>query len=97
MILFHYFRRCHGEQNNIVFELGESLDSFSSNSARNDRMLLIESSGTWVHQPIADHLMDVVLSILDSNDLDDFGGSLGTFITERYKYQLEHALYIRFY
>lgn len=69
---------------NIVYSLGKQFNSFSSNTARNDRLLLIQSNGEHLNQSVADELMQIALQILDSNDLANFDGSLGEFITTRW-------------
>lgn len=82
---------CHGEKDNVVYELGNRHDLFSSATTKYDDFLCIKSSGKVVDSSISKKLTEMAISIVEcfTEELKAYQGSLGTFIVEKYEKLLE--------
>lgn len=78
---------CHGEKDNVVFELATALqnDLLESNTAKYDRFELTRSDGTMVDKAISDKLVTLAVSTVElfKEEIANFDGSLGNFITKK--------------
>ena len=78
---------CHGEKDNVVYELATSLqnDLLESNTAKYDRFELIRSNGQVVDQAISDKLVALAVSTVElyKDEIAQYDGSLGNFITKK--------------
>lgn len=78
---------CHGEKDNVVYELATSCQSdlLESNTAKYDRFELTRSDGTVVDQAISDKLIALAVSTVElyKDEIAHFDGSLGSFITKK--------------
>lgn len=79
---------CHGEKDNVVFELATShqSDLLESNTAKYDRFELVRSDGQVVDKAISDKLVVLAVSAVElfKEEIANFDGSLGNFITKKY-------------
>ncbi|EAT38750.1 AAEL009396-PA [Aedes aegypti] len=78
---------CHGEVNNVCYELGSKLNVFGSNKFKYEDFELVMSNGEKVPQEKSQKLMSAIWSILAShrNELSRYRGSLGSFILEKFR------------
>ncbi|XP_055531184.1 peroxisomal N(1)-acetyl-spermine/spermidine oxidase-like [Wyeomyia smithii] len=74
---------CHGEKQNVVFELASPLGLLES-SIIGGNNLLIQSNGEIVNQALSDRLMQMAGEIAESEELETYGGTFGDFVTERF-------------
>ncbi|XP_058832606.1 spermine oxidase-like [Topomyia yanbarensis] len=74
---------CHGEKNNVVFEMAGPLGLLES-SVVAERNILLKSNGEVVQQEYTDRLMALADKIVESEELYAYGGTLGDFFTERF-------------
>lgn len=78
---------CHGEKDNVVFELATRLQSdlLESNTAKYDRFELVRSDGSVVDKAISDRLVALAVSTVElfKDEIKQFDGSLGNFITKK--------------
>lgn len=78
---------CHGEKDNVVYELATSCQSdlLESNTAKYDRFQLIRSDGKVVDQATSDKLVALAVSTVElyKEEIANFDGSLGSFITKK--------------
>lgn len=77
--------RCHGETDNVVFELARNKGLLESNGARYTNFQLIRSDGSIVHRHLSDKLSTLANQIVDENERDKslFQGSLGNYFAEK--------------
>lgn len=86
LIITFSITRCHGEKDNVVFQMARSHDLLQSNTLRYDDFAMYRSDGSVVPDQSAADLMQLAIGILESDD-DEFhrhGGSLGDFFVSRY-------------
>ncbi|XP_053686694.1 spermine oxidase-like [Sabethes cyaneus] len=74
---------CHGEKQNVVFELANPLGLLES-SVINSNYVLVQSNGDIVDQTLSARLFKLADEIAESEDLDTYGGTFGDFFTERF-------------
>lgn len=86
---------CHGEKDNVVFQLGSRHDLLSSASTKYDDFLCIKSSGEVVDESVSKRLTELAISTVEcyKDELEVYQGSLGTFIVEKYGKLLETSEY----
>ncbi|XP_055535646.1 spermine oxidase-like isoform X2 [Wyeomyia smithii] len=86
---------CHGEVNNVVYNLGSKFNVFDANSARYENFVLTKSDGTQIPLEQSDKLMGLMWSILEThkNELSQYRGSLGSFVMEKFRASLETPEY----
>lgn len=80
---------CHGEENNIVYELVKDLDLLSSSTNSYDDYTFYDSSGNLADKSVTDKLV----ALCDSIARDDSKGSLeyesfGEYFVARYVYKI---------
>lgn len=73
---------CHGEQDNVVFELAKDKNLFESDMDRFSRMPAIQSDGNVISQNLNWQMLQAYMSILANNDLPSQSGSIGDYFTE---------------
>lgn len=81
-------RRYHDQANNRAYDLGKDGECLSSGTN------LIVSNGQRVEEFIVDKLMHRALSILNSSDIAEWDGSLGSFIEVKLVFSLQIAKYM---
>lgn len=76
---------CHGEKDNVVFELSNKFKVFESATTKYDKFLFIRSNGEWIKSEIGDKLMAIGISLVEDykEELKTYQGSLGSFIIEK--------------
>ncbi|XP_058457696.1 spermine oxidase-like [Malaya genurostris] len=74
---------CHGEKNNVVYEMAGPLALLES-SVVAEKNVLLKSDGEVVQQEQTDRLMILAERIVESEDLYNSGGTLGDFFVERF-------------
>ncbi|XP_058830882.1 spermine oxidase-like isoform X2 [Topomyia yanbarensis] len=86
---------CHGEANNVCYELGSKFNVFDSNSAKYENFILTKSDASQVPIEQSERLMGLMWSILEShkNELSHYRGSLGSFVVEKFRSELETPEY----
>lgn len=79
------FISCHGEKDNVVFELAKSKNVLSSNAFRYEPYRLYRSDGVPVPQNIANQLSDLTRRLLDESEFasDSCATSLGNYMLKR--------------
>lgn len=79
--------RCHGEENNVVYEMAKNKNVLSSNKPRYELFDFVRSNGEKVPQPLANKLVGLAEEILDRNDKRDekfsYNGSFGNYFSEK--------------
>lgn len=83
MLYVLFYLRCHGENDNVVFELANKYDLLGNFEM--DTFQLIKSDGTVLPTEISDKLVKLFFSISDvyEEEMKLYKGSLGDFITEK--------------
>ncbi|XP_063705063.1 spermine oxidase-like [Culicoides brevitarsis] len=86
---------CHGEKDNVVFQLANPHGFFSSATTKYDNFACIKSNGDVVDEKISSRLCEMAIGILEGNkdELKTYLGSLGSFIVEKYGKLLETEQY----
>ncbi|KAL9704262.1 hypothetical protein quinque_007780 [Culex quinquefasciatus] len=86
---------CHGEANNVCYQLGSKLNVFDSNTARYENFELTKSNGERVPMEQSEKLMEAMWTILGThkNELSHYRGSLGSFVLEKFRSFLETPEY----
>lgn len=76
---------CHGEKDNVVFELANKLNVFSSASTKYNEFELRQSDGTIVNREKGNLLAELAMSLVEcyKGELKDYQGSLGHFIVNK--------------
>ena len=78
--------RCHGEKDNVVFEMANKLNLLEGNTFTTDSLTIMKSNGKEFPTDIARKLFDLISGIInDSNDeMSKYSKSLGDFVQEKY-------------
>ncbi|GAB0098941.1 Amine oxidase [Sergentomyia squamirostris] len=86
---------CHGEKDNVVFEMASKRNLLESAQNKYDMTRLIQSDGREINQNIADLLMSLAVSIVEiyKEEIAQHDGSLGSFITNKYRELLKDEEY----
>ncbi len=74
---------CHGEKDNVVFELAQGKNLFESDMVRFSEMPAIKSDGIVIPQNLNWQMLHSYLSIVSNEELSSQNGSVGDFFTER--------------
>lgn len=78
---------CHGEKDNVVFELTTSVQSdlLETNTAKYDRFQLVRSDGKVIDKSISDRLVTLAVCTVElyKEEIAAYEGSLGSFITKK--------------
>ncbi|XP_058122911.1 spermine oxidase-like [Anopheles ziemanni] len=81
---------CHGEQGNVVYQLAKVYPGLLKSSIIADEdAVLIRSSGVRVPEEVAERLQTMAEEIIESEERDNFSGSLGEFFTQQYWQRLQ--------
>lgn len=82
---------CHGEKDNVVFQLANPHKLFDSATTKYDNFLCIKSNGDKVDTEIGDRLTELAMSTVEcyKDELEKYQGSLGSFIVEKYEELLQ--------
>lgn len=82
---------CHGEKDNVVHQLGNPLDLFSSTTTKYDEFACVKSNGQPVDEKISKKLCELAISVVEcyKDELKTYRGSLGSFIVEKFGKLLE--------
>lgn len=66
--------------------MSKNLNLFASTKTKYDRCLFIESNGHIIPEKTCDKLMTLIISIVElyKDEMKNYKGSLGNFITEKY-------------
>lgn len=77
--------RCHGEVDNVVYEMAKNKNLLSSNGPRYETFQLIRSNGTIVDTHLSDKLALLANSIVEENENEkkSFKGSFGNYFSEK--------------
>ncbi|XP_055604607.1 peroxisomal N(1)-acetyl-spermine/spermidine oxidase-like [Uranotaenia lowii] len=73
---------CHGEKNNVIFEMANPLGILETSIVNSD-IRLVTSDGI-VDQDITDRLMALHEKILESEDRNKYVGTFGDYVTNKY-------------
>ncbi|XP_055630502.1 spermine oxidase-like isoform X2 [Toxorhynchites rutilus septentrionalis] len=86
---------CHGEVNNVCYEMGSKFDVFDSNSAKFKTFVLTRSDGEQIPSEQSEKLTMLVGTIMDShkNELKHYRGSLGAFLMDKFRAALKDPEY----
>uniref|UniRef100_A0A1L8E4N5 Putative amine oxidase n=1 Tax=Nyssomyia neivai TaxID=330878 RepID=A0A1L8E4N5_9DIPT len=86
---------CHGEKNNVVFEMAAPKDLLSVTGYQYNKTPLIQSSGRLVDDTTADLLMSLAISIVElyKDEIAKHDGSLGSYIVSKFKECLQQDDY----
>lgn len=78
---------CHGEKDNVVFELTTSVQSdlLESNTAKYDRFELVRSDGKVIDKSVSDRLVALAVCTVElyKEEIAAYEGSLGNFVTKK--------------
>lgn len=81
------FVRCHGEKDNVVYELAKDRNLLSASSPDYTSYNFVQSNGEEIPKTIADKLSELYLKLMFENEYDlekrEHKGSLGNFFTEK--------------
>lgn len=83
--LFNFMCRCHGEEDNIVYDLAKDKNLLSSCPLRWDKYRFVSSDGRPLPEKISEKLSDLCMNISESDKVDEmksYNGSLGNFIAK---------------
>lgn len=92
--------RCHGEQDNVVFELAKNENLLSSNTNRYRMFQLIRSDGFIVPEQLSNKLNSLAVEIIETGEDEKllYNGSLGNYFTEKwvtwYKRCLKRSVFL---
>lgn len=77
--------RCHGEEDNVVYELAKNKNLLEANSMRYDLFTLMRSDGSTVPTEVSEKLMLLAITIVEEykDEMKLYTGSLGNFIMEK--------------
>ncbi|XP_055705858.1 spermine oxidase isoform X2 [Phlebotomus papatasi] len=77
---------CHGEKNNVVYEMASPKNLLEAARYQYDRTLLIQSNGRVIDDNTADLLMALAISTVElyKDEIAKQDGSLGTFIVKKF-------------
>ncbi|XP_059608522.1 spermine oxidase-like [Phlebotomus argentipes] len=86
---------CHGEKNNVVFEMASRKNLLEVAEYQYDRTHLIQSNGRKIDDDTADLLMALAVSTVElyKEEIAKHDGSLGSFIVNKYKECLKDDAY----
>uniref|UniRef100_A0A182NJL0 Amine oxidase domain-containing protein n=1 Tax=Anopheles dirus TaxID=7168 RepID=A0A182NJL0_9DIPT len=84
---------CHGEKNNVVYELASVYPNLLVPSIVGNDAALVQSSGALVPGEVVERLMTLAEELVESEDRADHQGSLGEFFTERFWEALRSTAY----
>lgn len=83
----NYLFRCHGEKNNVVYELAKDKNLLSSSSPDYTSFNFIRSNGERIPNNIGNELSELYSNIIygDKYDVEkrEYKGSLGNFFAEK--------------
>lgn len=84
--LIFFFLRCHGEKDNVVYELSKELNVLNSDKIKYNKFEYRQSNGNIIDQCLSNKLFQLAESIRDyEKDLNhDKYKSLGKFMNEKY-------------
>uniref|UniRef100_A0AAG5D0M3 Amine oxidase domain-containing protein n=1 Tax=Anopheles atroparvus TaxID=41427 RepID=A0AAG5D0M3_ANOAO len=80
---------CHGEKNNIVYEMASVYPELLKSSVVMKDAVLMRSNGMLVPDELAVRLMTLAESVVESQERSAFAGSLGEFFTQKYWQKLQ--------
>lgn len=76
---------CHGEKNNIVFDMVKNLNMLQHSTCNYKEFLFVDSDGNFIDSNLSDQLLGLLFEISENTDeLKVFNGSLGEYITNTY-------------
>ncbi|XP_052859703.1 spermine oxidase-like [Anopheles cruzii] len=75
---------CHGEQGNVVHELASGFPGLLKSSVAAEKIVLVRSNGQRVDPDVFERLMAMSEALVESEERDEFEGSLGEFFTAKY-------------
>lgn len=80
--------RCHGQEDNVVYELAKKYGLLETNTLRYDTFTLMKSDGSTVSEDLTQKLMSLAISIMEiyKDEMKEYKGSLGNFIMAKYVY-----------
>lgn len=83
--MFLQLNRCHGEENNVVYELAKDTGLLSSNMPRYLRFNFFRSNGEEIPKKTADRLSEIAFQIIEGfeDEKNQYNGSLGNFFAEK--------------
>lgn len=83
---FFYLIRCHGQKDNVVYELAKDHDLFAANpdELKVDLLPMFKSDGTKAPMELVKRMMELALGITeDRTAMELYNGSLGSFFNEK--------------
>lgn len=88
--------RCHGQEDNVVYELAKNYGLLETNTLRYDTFPLMKSDGSTVPADLSQKLMLLVITIVEiyKDEMKEYTGSLGSFIMAKLEY-LQHVSWDR--
>lgn len=79
--------RCHGEVDNVVYELAKGKDLLDSSSPNYTSFNMLLSDGTEIPKELADQITAMAFEIIDGDKYTEekrtYSGSLGSFFAEK--------------
>lgn len=81
---------CHGEKNNVVYEIAGPLGLLEPSVVAAGNVI-IRSNGELVPQELTDRLMEVAFGIIESEEIKTYQGTLGKFVTDRFREAMAEA------
>ncbi|XP_035790022.1 spermine oxidase-like [Anopheles albimanus] len=76
---------CHGEGGNVAYEMASVFPGLLKTSMFTENDFLVQSNGQKVPEEISDRLWELAQSIVESTARDTNTGTLGDFVTTRYR------------
>lgn len=84
-LAIYFSNRCHGQQDNVVYELAKNYGLLETNSLRYDTFTLMKSDGSTVPADLTQKLMLLAITIVEiyKDEMKEYKGSLGSFIMSK--------------
>lgn len=78
----NFRNRCHGEKNNVVYELAKDNGLLGKNTVRYENLTLMKSDGSTVPKDLSQKLLELSTKISENyeDEMKEYKGSLGSFI-----------------
>uniref|UniRef100_A0A182WL46 Amine oxidase domain-containing protein n=1 Tax=Anopheles minimus TaxID=112268 RepID=A0A182WL46_9DIPT len=80
---------CHGEKDNVVYEMASVYPELLKSSIVTDGPALIRSNGVRIDNKIVEKVAVLAEEIIESNERKAYAGSLGDFFAEKYWSRLQ--------